>query len=159
MDTGAFAAACVAPSLGLDIIGVISAAAGATPTLSAAISAAGLTDTLSGEGPFTLFAPSEPAFAALPDGLLDCLLLEENSGVLTSILTYHVLPASVLTEDLSDGMTVTTVQGEDITVAIGDGVVRINGALVQSADFVVTNGVIHVIDAGKKHTLYLSFCC
>lgn len=151
-DVNGFAAACAATSFGLNIMNVVSGAGGATPTLNAAINAAGLTDTLSGEGPFTLLAPSEDAFSALPAGLVDCLLLEQNVGVLADILTYHVLPASVKSGDLSDGMTAATVEGEEVTVTVSDDGIKIDNALVINADFLTSNGVIHLIDAGKKHT-------
>jgi uncharacterized surface protein with fasciclin (FAS1) repeats len=115
-------------------------------TLVAAVEAAGLVETLSGEGPFTVFAPVNDAFAALPEGTVESLLMEENRDQLVSILTYHVVPGAVMSTDLSDGMTATTVQGSDITVSIGEGVM-INDANVVIADIETSNGVIHVIDS------------
>jgi len=115
-------------------------------TLVAAVEAAGLVETLSGEGPFTVFAPVNDAFAALPEGTVESLLMEENRDQLVSILTYHVVPGAVMSTDLSDGMMATTVQGSDITVSIGEGVM-INDANVVIADIETSNGVIHVIDS------------
>lgn len=114
-------------------------------TLLAAIDAAGLGETLSG-GSYTLFAPTNAAFDALPAGTLDALLADP-SGFLTEILFYHVLDGVVLSSDLSDGMMATTLQGQDITVTISNGMVFINDAMVTVADVMVDNGVIHVIDA------------
>ena len=115
-------------------------------TLVAAVTAADLVETLSGDGPFTVFAPTNDAFAALPEGTLDDLLLPENVDQLTSILTFHVVPAAALSTDLSDGMMLETVNGEMLEVSIADGVVSINGATVVSADIEASNGVVHVID-------------
>ena len=114
-------------------------------TLVAAVSAAGLVDTLNGEGPFTVFAPTDEAFAALPAGVLDALLLPENKDVLTQILTYHVVPGEVLAADVTDG-DVATVEGQSVTLSTADGV-TVNGANVIQADVVTSNGVIHAIDA------------
>ncbi len=115
-------------------------------TLEAAVIAAGLADDLSGEGPFTVFAPTDDAFAALPEGTLDALL-EDPTGDLANILLYHVVSGKVMSTDLSDGQTATTLLGKDITVTInGDGVF-INGSKVTVADLVADNGVVHVIDA------------
>ena len=115
-------------------------------TLEAAIEAAGLTETLKGEGPFTVFAPTDAAFAALPAGTVDALLADP-AGDLTNILLYHVLGAKVMSTDLSDGQTATTLFGKDIKVTInGDGVF-INDAKVTVADIVADNGVVHVINA------------
>ena len=122
-------------------------AAGVFETLVAALSAADLVDVLSGdEGPFTVFAPTDDAFAALPDGLVTCLLEPDNKGVLTSILTYHVVSGEILSKDLEDGAAVETLQGEDVTVDLTDGV-KINDSTVIKADVLATNGVIHVINA------------
>jgi uncharacterized surface protein with fasciclin (FAS1) repeats len=120
--------------------------AGTFTTLVAAVEAAGLVETLSGEGPFTVFAPTDEAFAALPEGTVESLLLPENQDQLVAILTYHVVPGAVMSTDLSDGMTATTVQGGDLTVDLSDGV-KINDANVVTADIEASNGVIHVIDA------------
>ncbi|MFN3801143.1 fasciclin domain-containing protein [Belliella pelovolcani] len=116
-------------------------------TLVAAVSAAGLVETLSGDGPFTVFAPTNSAFAALPEGTLESLLEEANKDQLTAILTYHVVAGNVLSSDLSDGQVVTTLQGQELTVSIKDGKVMINGATAVAADLVGSNGVVHVIDA------------
>lgn len=120
--------------------------AGAFSTLVAAVDAAGLVETLSGEGPFTVFAPTDDAFAALPDGTIDSLLADP-SGALTDVLLYHVVSGKALSTDLSDGMTIETVGGGMLTVSISDGKVMINDAMVVTADVMASNGVIHVIDA------------
>lgn len=114
-------------------------------TLVAAVTAADLVETLNGAGPFTVFAPTDDAFQALPDGLLDALLLPENKETLAKILTYHVVPGTVLAADVMDG-DVATVEGQTITVSTVDGV-SVNGARVIQADVVADNGVIHAIDA------------
>lgn len=119
--------------------------AGSFTTLVAALEAAGLVETLKGEGPFTVFAPTDEAFAALPEGTVDSLLEPENQDQLVSILTYHVVPGEVMSGDLSDGMTAETVQGQEVTISVGDGVM-VNGADVVTADIEASNGVIHVID-------------
>lgn len=116
-------------------------------TLVAAVTAAELVETLKGEGPFTVFAPTNAAFEALPAGTVESLLTAEKKADLTSILTYHVVPGSVMAADLVDGQKVTTVQGQELTVSIKDGVVMINGATVTAADLKGSNGVVHVIDA------------
>jgi len=113
-------------------------------TLVAAVTAAGLVDTLSGEGPFTVFAPTDDAFAALPEGTLEGLL--NDIPTLTSILTYHVVPGAVMSGDLSDGMMPATVNGQTVTIGVGDGV-TVDGANVIIADIEASNGVIHVIDS------------
>ena len=120
-------------------------------TLVAAVKAAGLVDTLSGPGPFTVFAPTNEAFAALPAGTLDSLLKPENKGTLTSILTYHVVSGSVFAKDVKAGG-VMTVNGAKFTISIDNGSVFItdgkgNKAKVVKTDIAATNGVIHVIDA------------
>lgn len=120
--------------------------AGTFNTLVAAVQAAGLEETLRGEGPFTVFAPTDEAFAALPEGTVETLLMEENLDQLVAILTYHVVPGAVMSGDLSDGMMATTVQGGDIEIGTMDGV-TVNGANVVAADIEASNGVIHVIDA------------
>jgi len=119
-------------------------------TLVAAVKAAGLADTLSGVGPFTVFAPTNEAFAKLPEATLQSLLKPENKQQLTDILTYHVLPAKVMAADVKPGM-VQTVNGADLTVAAESGSVVItdgqsNRANVTKTDIVASNGVIHVID-------------
>ncbi len=120
--------------------------AGSFGTLVAAVQAAGLVDTLKGEGPFTVFAPTDDAFAALPEGTVEDLLKPENKDKLAAILTYHVVPGKVMSTDLSDGMTATTVLGENVTITAEDGV-KVNDANVTSADIDASNGVIHVIDS------------
>lgn len=124
--------------------------AAATPELStlvAAVQAAGLVDTLSGPGPFTVFAPTNQAFDALPEGTLDSLLLPENVDDLTSILTYHVVAGEAFASDLSDGQVIETVNGESLTVSITGGQVLINDAVVIVPDVTASNGVVHIIDA------------
>ncbi len=115
-------------------------------TLEAAVIAAGLAETLQGEGPFTVFAPTDSAFAALPEGVLDALL-EDPTGDLKDILLYHVVAGKALSTDLSDGQIIETVLGQDITVTISDEGVFINNARVTTADIEAENGVIHVIDS------------
>lgn len=120
-------------------------------TLVAAVKAADLVETLSGEGPFTVFAPANSAFSALPEGTLDSLLLPENKQQLSGILTYHVVPSEVMSSDLRDGQVVKTVQGNDLTVKIMDGKVMIQdatGAMAEviTADVDASNGVVHVIN-------------
>jgi len=119
--------------------------AGSFTTLAAALEAAGLVETLKGEGPFTVFAPTDEAFAALPEGTVDSLLLPENQDQLVSILTYHVVPGEVMSGDLSDGMTAETVNGQEVTISVGDSVM-VDGATVVTPDIEASNGVIHVID-------------
>jgi hypothetical protein len=114
-------------------------------TLVAAVAAAELVETLSGEGPFTVFAPTNEAFAALPAGVLDALLLPENKATLVKILTYHVVSGAVYAADVADGA-VATVEGQSITLSTKDGV-SVNKAKVVIADVIADNGVIHAIDA------------
>jgi len=114
-------------------------------TLVAALSAAGLVDALSGEGPFTVFAPTNAAFDALPEGTLDSLLLEENVDALTGILTYHVVSANALSSSLTSG-DVETLNGATVAVTVADEVM-VNDSTVKVADIVTSNGIIHVIDA------------
>ncbi|QFT61356.1 Uncaracterized surface protein containing fasciclin (FAS1) repeats [Roseivivax halotolerans] len=121
--------------------------AGNFTTLLAAAEAAGLVETLTGEGPYTVFAPTDEAFEALPEGTVDELLMEENQDQLTSILTYHVVSGAVMSGDLSDGMEAETVEGSTVTVSIDGDTVMVNDATVTSADIEASNGVIHVIDS------------
>ncbi len=121
-------------------------AAGSFNTLVAAVSAAGLADTLAGEGPFTVFAPTDDAFAALPDGTIDALLADP-SGDLTQILLYHVLSGKVMAEAVTDGLEVETLQGSMVKFSIVDGKPMINDAMIVTTDIEASNGVIHVIDA------------
>jgi uncharacterized surface protein with fasciclin (FAS1) repeats len=116
-------------------------------TLVAAVKAAGLVETLKGAGPFTIFAPTNAAFAALPAGTVDGLLKPEKKADLTGILTYHVVSGAVKAADLKDGQKVKTLQGGELTVSVKDGKVKINGANVTAADLAGSNGVVHVIDA------------
>ncbi|MFT6971438.1 MAG: putative surface protein with fasciclin (FAS1) repeats [Roseivirga sp.] len=117
----------------------------ALSTLVAAVKAAGLVETLQGEGPFTVFAPTNEAFAALPAGTLESLLLPENKDQLIAILTYHVVSGKVMSTDLSDGMKAATVNGAEITITTADGA-KVNGASVVIADVEASNGVVHVIN-------------
>lgn len=114
-------------------------------TLVAAVKAADLVSTLSSEGPFTVFAPTNAAFEALPAGTLESLLKPENKDQLVAILTYHVVGAKVMSTDLKNGQKAKTVQGEEITVDLSNGV-KISGANVTAADVKASNGVVHIID-------------
>ena len=116
-------------------------------TLVTAVTAAGLVETLKGAGPFTISAPTNAAFSALPAGTVESLVKPENKAKLTNILTYHVVAGAVKAADLKDGQKVKTLQGEELTVSIKDGKVMINGANVTAADLEGSNGVVHVIDA------------
>ncbi len=121
--------------------------AGNVTTVVAAVKAAGLVDTLKGPGPFTVFAPTNDAFAKLPAGTVDTLLKADMKADLTSILTYHVVPGRYTAADLKDGMTLKTVNGATLKVSNVNGVVKINGAaMVETADVISSNGVTHVID-------------
>jgi len=115
-------------------------------TLVAALTAADLVETLSGEGPFTVFAPVDDAFAALPAGLVDCLLLPDNKEVLTTILTYHVADGKVMSTDLTDGQEIPTLQKDTVTISIDGETVKVNDATVIVANVEASNGVIHAID-------------
>jgi uncharacterized surface protein with fasciclin (FAS1) repeats len=115
-------------------------------TLVAAVKAADLVETLKGDGPFTVFAPTNAAFDNLPEGTLESLLKPENKDELAKILTYHVVSGKVMSSDLQDGMTATTVEGSSITINLGDNVM-INQAKVVKADIEASNGVVHVIDS------------
>jgi uncharacterized surface protein with fasciclin (FAS1) repeats len=116
-------------------------------TLVAAVQAAGLVETLKGDGPFTVFAPTDAAFAALPDGTVESLLLPENRDQLVSILTYHVVPGRVTAEQVVTLDRATTVQGSDVRISTASGGVRINDSNVITTDIMTSNGIIHVIDA------------
>jgi uncharacterized surface protein with fasciclin (FAS1) repeats len=121
--------------------------AGSFQTLVAALEAAGLVDTLKGEGPFTVFAPTDEAFAALPEGTVESLLEPENRDQLVAILTYHVVPGAVRSGDLAgQELDVETVQGETVAIDATGGAVMVNDATVVQADIEADNGVIHVID-------------
>ncbi len=118
--------------------------AGSFTTLVAAVEAAGLVDTLKGEGPFTVFAPTDEAFDALPEGTVAGLLADPDA--LAKVLTYHVVAGKVMSTDLSNEMMTPTVNGADITI-MTEGGVKVNDANVVTADIEASNGVIHVIDA------------
>ena len=120
--------------------------AGTFTTLVAAVTAAGLVETLKGEGPFTVFAPTDAAFAALPAGTVEDLLKPENKDKLVALLTYHVVAGKVMSTDLTEGMKAATVNGAEVTITL-DGGAKVNGATISTADIVAKNGVIHVIDA------------
>ena len=122
------------------------AGAGTFKTLVAAVKAADLADTLSGKGPFTVFAPTDDAFAALPPGTLDSLLKPENKQQLRAILLYHVVPGIVKSTDLKDGETFETAAGQTLTIHISGGSVQVNDATVIKADILASNGIIHVIN-------------
>ena len=119
--------------------------AGSFTTLVAADQAAGLVETLKGEGPFTVFAPTDEAFAALPEGTVEALLADIPA--LTDILLYHVVPGKVMAADVVNLTSAATVQGSDLAIVVEDGKVMINGANVVTTDIETSNGVIHVIDA------------
>jgi uncharacterized surface protein with fasciclin (FAS1) repeats len=133
--------------MGKDIVDT-AVEAGSFTTLVAAVQAAGLVETLKSEGPFTVFAPTDDAFAALPEGTVATLLLPENKDQLIAILTYHVVPAKVMSSELAGQQAnVLTVQGDRVFVdGTGHGV-TVDGANVIAADIETSNGVIHVIDA------------
>ena len=119
-------------------------AAGSFTTLAKAIEAAGLTETLKGDGPFTVFAPTDEAFDKLPEGTLDALLKDKEK--LAAILTYHVVPGKVPSADVAQRATATTVNGKDLKFTAADGKVMVGNATVTQADIPASNGVIHVID-------------
>jgi uncharacterized surface protein with fasciclin (FAS1) repeats len=121
-------------------------AAGNFKTLAAALKAAGLIDTLKGAGPFTVFAPTDEAFAKLPAGTVENLLKPENKEKLVSILTYHVVPAKAMSKDVAGMNSAKTVNGKELKLKVDGGKVTINEALVTTADIETSNGVIHVID-------------
>lgn len=122
----------------------VAASAGQFSTLLAAIEAAGLEATLRGPGPFTVFAPTDAAFAALPDGTVEALLMDKAG--LTSILTYHVVSGRVMAADVVKLTEAMTVNGEKVAVVVGRDGVTVNGAKVVQTDIAASNGVIHVID-------------
>ena len=124
---------------------VVASGAGSFNTLVAAVKAAGLVETLQGKGPFTVFAPTDEAFAKLPPGTVDDLLKPENKEKLVAILTYHVLPGKVMAADART-MKAKTVNGKDLNVKVEDGQVMVDDAKIVKADILASNGVIHVID-------------
>ena len=115
-------------------------------TLVAAAKAAGLVETLSGDGPFTVFAPTDEAFAKLPEGTVESLLKPENKDKLVAILTYHVVPGNVMAKDVVKLKSAKTAQGSNVAIKVADNKVNINNAKVIKADVKSKNGVIHVID-------------
>jgi len=121
-------------------------AAGQFKTLATALQAAGLVDTLKGRGPFTVFAPTDAAFAKLPAGTVEMLLKPENKAKLAAILTYHVVPGRVMAADVVKLSEAKTVNGKMVLIKATGGIVKVNGAEVISTDIVASNGVIHVID-------------
>lgn len=126
---------------------VDTAVAGHFNTLVAAVKAAGLVDTLKGPGPFTVFAPTDEAFAKLPAGTLETLLQSENKAKLRSILLYHVAPGRVTAKEVVKMDSAKTAEGQDVTIKAANGNVMVNNAHVTKTDIVASNGVIHVIDA------------
>jgi uncharacterized surface protein with fasciclin (FAS1) repeats len=122
-------------------------AAGDFKTLATALQAAGLVDTLKGPGPFTVFAPTDEAFAKLPPGTVEDLLKPENKQKLTAILTYHVVPGEVLAKDVVKLKEAKTVNGKELQITVQDGKVMVNGANVVKTDIKCSNGVIHVVDS------------
>ena len=120
--------------------------AGSFKTLVAAVQAAGLVEALKGDGPFTVFAPSDEAFAKLPEGTVEALLLPENKDKLTAILTYHVIPAKILSTDVKPGR-VETLEGSELRVSKKKGNLMVDEAMIVTTDVTASNGVIHVIDA------------
>lgn len=139
-----FAASFAHPVFAADIVDT--AVAGHFNTLVAAVKAAGLVDTLKGPGPFTVFAPTDEAFAKLPAGTVESLLKPENKAKLVKILTYHVVPGKVMAQDVVKLNSAKTVEGEEIRIAAGANGVSVNGAHVTKTDVTADNGVIHVID-------------
>jgi hypothetical protein len=127
-----------------DIVEVASKA-GSFKTLVAAVKAAGLVETLKGKGPFTVFAPTDTAFAKLPEGTVADLLKPENKEKLVAILTYHVVPGKVMAADVKT-MTVKAVSGKELEIKVEDGKVMVNDSKVVKTDIVASNGVIHVVD-------------
>jgi uncharacterized surface protein with fasciclin (FAS1) repeats len=120
--------------------------AGSFETLAKALNAAGLVDTLKGEGPFTVFAPTDEAFTKLPAGTLEELLKPENKEKLVSILTYHVVPGKVMASEVAGMDSAKTVNGQSLTITKNEDGVMVNNAHVVKADIVCSNGVIHVVD-------------
>jgi len=144
-----FAALCLCMGLAFSVTAqnIVELASGQEDlsTFVSAVQAAGMEETLQGDGPFTVFAPSNDAFAALPDGTLESLMLPENKEELVKILSYHVVAGQMLAADLIDGKSA-TVQGEEVDVVVSASGVTINDATVTSSDVQATNGVVHIID-------------
>ncbi|MEM9230858.1 MAG: fasciclin domain-containing protein [Pseudomonadota bacterium] len=139
--------ACAPASEGPGDIVEVASANGSFSTLVAAVAAADLVDTLQSDGPFTVFAPTDDAFAALPSGTVENLLLPENKDQLVDVLTYHVVPGKIMAADLPSGQAdIATVQGSTARIDTRDGA-KIDGANIVATDVAASNGVIHVIDA------------
>lgn len=134
-----------APSAESGTIVEVATASGSLNTLVATIQAADLVETLNADGPYTVFAPTDEAFAALPEGVLDKLLLPENKQILGQVLSYHVIPDALDSSELTTG-TVTNSEGQDLNIVSDGGSVTVNGVSVTQADVMASNGVIHVID-------------
>ena len=156
MDSSAMASTDTMMAEGVEVGGammvpsknIVENAAGSADhtTLVAAVTAAGLAETLSGTGPFTVFAPTNEAFAKVPKATLDNLMKPAMKADLAKILTFHVVPGALMAADLKDGQELTTVQGQKLKVTVKDGSVMIGGATVTIADVVSSNGVTHVIN-------------
>lgn len=146
---GLLVGACCTPALAAqkDIVDT-AVAAGTFKTLVAAVQAAGLVDTLKSDGPFTVLAPNDDAFAKLPAGTVETLLKPENRDKLVAILTYHVIPSKAMAADVVklDGKKVKTVEGSEVSIKVVNGTVMVDKAKVIKTDIQTTNGVIHVID-------------
>ena len=132
------------PEVGPDVVQV--AIDNGFTTLVTAVQAAELVETLQGPGPFTVFAPTDAAFASLPSGTLESLLLPENKDLLTDILTYHVVAGEVTADQVVTLTSATTIQGEAIAITVENGTVFLNGVAVSATDVEASNGVVHVID-------------
>jgi uncharacterized surface protein with fasciclin (FAS1) repeats len=128
-----------------DIVDV-AVSAGQFNTLAAALEAADLIDTLKSDGPFTVFAPTDAAFAKLPAGTVESLLKPENKDQLIAVLTYHVVPGNVMAADVVKLNSATTVNGSNVAISVDEGTVRVDNATVVKTDINASNGVIHVID-------------
>jgi transforming growth factor-beta-induced protein len=139
---------CMADTVLADIVDT-AVAAGSFSTLAAALGAADLVDTLKSKGPFTVFAPTDEAFAKLPEGTVADLLKPENKAKLAAILTYHVVAGEVMASTVitMDGKTAVTVNGASVTIGVKDGVVTVDDATVLTTDIKTSNGVIHIIDS------------
>ncbi len=145
-SVGSTAIAADAPAAASKDIVDTAVAAGEFKTLAAALTTAGLVDTLKGTGPFTVFAPTDAAFAKLPEGTVANLLKPENKEKLTAILTYHVVAGKAMAKDVTGLKSVKTVNGKELPLKVVDGKVIVGGATVTTADIGASNGVIHVID-------------
>ena len=143
--TASFNASVKAQAATADIVDT-AVAAGSFKTLAAALQAAGLVETLKGQGPFTVFAPTDAAFAKLPAGTVDDLLKPANKAKLVAILTYHVVPGKVMAAQAATLTSAKTVNGASLTIRATDGKVMIDNATVTATDIAASNGVIHVID-------------